>query len=72
MVMHESFVYRYEVDYANTDPLMQFAIDPVTGEVTVRNNLDREVEEVMTVHILAVDEGMGVTECWQDLTDRFI
>jgi hypothetical protein len=50
-------LFRYTIDYANTDPLLQFAVTPDTGLVTVRNSLDRETEEIMTVHILAIDEG---------------
>ena len=48
---------RYSIDYANTDPNQKFAIDSGTGEVTVKNNLDREEQELHVVHILATDKG---------------
>ena len=57
-------IYRYEIDYENTDPEKKFAVDPVSGVVTVRNELDREEEEVQTVHILAVDKGKWDVCLW--------
>ena len=48
----------YMIDYENTDPDKKFQVNPTTGQVTLRNKLDRETQEYHTVHVLAVDAGL--------------
>lgn len=50
--------FRYRIDYEHTDPDKKFQVDSRSGEVTLKNELDREVEERHEVHVLAVDRGI--------------
>jgi len=49
--------YRYYVDHYNTDPKFKFRVDEVTGVVSIRNELDPDVQRKFNIHILAVDQG---------------
>ena len=51
------YLYRYFIDYQNSDLNKFTYIDEVTGVVTVRNALDRELEPIVKVHVLAIDKG---------------
>ncbi|BFY98686.1 hypothetical protein BsWGS_01726 [Bradybaena similaris] len=49
-----------EIEYfidRKTDPRFEYYIDPTTGVVTTRKRLDREVQELITLTIWAVDKG---------------
>ena len=55
--------YRFWIDYEFTDPYKWFQIGGTSGQVTVRNTLDRELlastNYQTEVRILAIDEGTG-------------
>ncbi len=53
------FVSSYFIDYENTDPFKIFAIDPDSGAVTVRGQIDREQTDAYSLTILAIDRGMS-------------
>jgi len=48
---------RYYVDHYNTDRQFKFAVDEMSGVVTIRNKLDADVARSFSLHILAVDRG---------------
>ena len=49
--------FSYYIDYRNTDPKFNFEVDPQSGDVKIRNKLDRETRRDFEVHVLAIDEG---------------
>ena len=56
-LLKSGLFFRYAIDYEQTDPTQRFQVDPISGEVTLRNELDRETEHIHIVDIIAIDKG---------------
>ena len=56
-IIYFAAVSRYFIDYRYSDQDKKFMIDKSTGEVKLRNKLDREITAEHTVKILAKDKG---------------
>ncbi|ELU14775.1 hypothetical protein CAPTEDRAFT_226653 [Capitella teleta] len=53
---NENGEFEYFIDYMNTDKEFKFKVNE-DGEVTLRNQLDRETVDSYELHVLAIDKG---------------